>query len=97
MSKAFAAKLPDGYYKQMFNGEFVEAAKTAFSKARLCETDADYLMWIDRIRAAIVANDLYYNGRAIDFVKWINGSVATCPVPELTQAAVSSVPRRGKQ
>ena len=97
VSKAFAAKLPDGYYKQMFNGEFVDAAKTAFGKARLSETDADYLLWIDRVRAAIVANDLYYNGRAIEFIKWINGSVATCPVPELMPAATSGVPGRGKQ
>ena len=72
----------------MVSGSYVAAGKEAFQRASKEKNNDIYANDINQVRAAIIANDLYYNGRALQFVQWINGTTNINPVPEITGSAV---------
>ena len=89
-SKAFGDALAKAgchdWTSLMFQGKFLEAAKYAYAEAVKAENDTAYVEWSGKLRTSIVCLDQCYNGRALDIVKWLNGDIATCPVPELKPA-----------
>ena len=88
---SFASLLPPNSYSAlMVSGSYVAAGKEAFQRASKEKNNDIYANDINQVRAAIIANDLYYNGRALQFVQWINGTTNINPVPEITGSAVAA-------
>jgi len=85
-AKAFGTKLPDGTYPaMMFRGDFMAAAQLAHGQLKAAKTDTEYLQAVARLRQAVQCLDRCYNGRSLDVIKWLNGQLDTCPVPELVK------------
>ena len=86
-AKALADKL-DGvpladYLQPLLRGDHAGAFRAAYERAKAADSDADHILWINTAAGAIRANDQHYNGRALDFVKYINGELNENPVVDL--------------
>jgi hypothetical protein len=69
----------------MFRGEFLAAAQLAYGQLKAATSDKDYVQAAARLRQAIQCLDRCYNGRSLQTIKWLNGQLDTCPVPELVK------------
>jgi len=56
-------------------GEYREAAKVAWEKARAASDDFGYHVWVNAAAAAVRCHDQSYAGRAADFIKWTQGEL----------------------
>jgi len=91
-AKALAAQLGDAdaplaeFLQPLLCGDHAEAFRVAYARAKAAENDADYIMWINAAAGAIRCVDQHYNGRALDFVRFINGELDTNPAADLEAA-----------
>ena len=86
-AKALADKL-DGtplaaYLQPLLRGDHAGAFRAAYARAKAADTDADYVVWINAAAGAIRANDQHYNGRALEFMRFINGEAEANPVADM--------------
>jgi hypothetical protein len=65
-----------GWFVAMLRGQYATAARIAADKAREANSDADFKRWVLGIAAAVRCLDQCYNGRAMDYVRWVNGDQA---------------------
>ena len=86
-AKALAAQL-DGtplaaYLQPLLRGDHAAAFRYAYAQAKAAEHDSEFIMWINAAAGTIRCTDQHYNGRALDFVRFINGELDTNPVADL--------------
>ena len=67
----------------LLRGEYPAAFREAYARAKAAETDRDYVAWVNAAAGAIRCMEQHYNGKALEFVKFVNGTVATNPVADL--------------
>ena len=67
----------------LLRGEYPAAFREAYARAKAAESDGDYVAWINAAAGAIRCMEQHYNGKALEFVKFVNGTVATNPVADL--------------
>ena len=78
-----AAKAPlAGYLSNLLSGDYPAAWRAAFAAAREAESDGLYIAWIEAAAGAIRCHDQHYNGRALQFVRYVNGETAENPLAE---------------
>jgi hypothetical protein len=70
-------------FAQLFSGDYANAAKTAFTSAKSSSDDGLYADWIKALGGVVRVNDQYYNGRALDVIKFANGTTNVNPVVDL--------------
>jgi len=92
-AKALAAQLDDAplaaYLQPLLRGDHAEAFRVAYARAKAAEHDHDYITWINAAAGAIRCVDQHYNGRALEFVRFINGELDTNPVADLETPTTS--------
>ena len=87
-ARALAAKLADtdaplaGYLQPLLAGDYKAAFRYAYAQAKASESDGEYVMWINVAAGAIRCADQHYNGRALAFIQYVNGTLATNPVAD---------------
>ncbi len=83
-AKALAAKLAGAplaaYIVPLLTGDYQAATKAAYGKITGAPDDVAYVQWVNATAAAVRCMDRCYNGRAVDFVKFINGTGQTNPI-----------------
>jgi len=67
----------------LLKGEYPAAFREAYARAKAAESDRDYVAWVNAAAGAIRCMEQHYNGKALEFVKFVNGTVATNPVADL--------------
>jgi len=67
----------------LLKGEYPAAFREAYARAKAAETDRDYVAWVNAAAGAIRCMEQHYNGKALEFVKFVNGTVPTNPVADL--------------
>jgi len=67
----------------LLKGDYPAAFREAYARAKAAETDRDYVAWVNAAAGAIRCMEQHYNGKALEFVKFVNGTVATNPVADL--------------
>jgi hypothetical protein len=67
----------------LLRGEYPAAFREAYARAKAAENDRDYVAWVNAAAGAIRCMEQHYNGKALEFVKFVNGTVATNPVADL--------------
>jgi hypothetical protein len=74
-----------GWFAAMLRGRYAEAARIAAAKTREAENDAAYKRWVLAVAAAVRCLDQCYNGRAMDYVRWVNGDkgIETNPIADV--------------
>jgi hypothetical protein len=82
------------FYSAMFEGEYPAACQIAFSNAKASSNDSDYVDWIKALSGAVRVNDQCYNGRALDVIKFANGTTNINPVSDLLGEQPASVKKR---
>jgi len=91
-AKALAAQLGDAdaplaeFLQPLLHGDHAGAFRVAYARAKAAENDADYIVWINAAAGTIRCVDQHYNGRALDFVRFINGELNTNPAADLEKA-----------
>ena len=92
--KALAAKLASApafalqdWYVAMLGGRYAKAARLAFENSKQAEGDLAFGRWVLSVSAAVRCLDQCYNGRALEYVKWVNGdkSVTANPIADLLE------------
>jgi len=88
-AKALAAQLDDtplaAYLQPLLRGDHAEAFRVAYARAKTTEHDSEYVVWINAAAGAIRCVDQHYNGRTVEFIRWINGDINTNPVANLEE------------
>jgi hypothetical protein len=87
-AKVLAEKLDDAplaaYLQPLLRGDHAEAFGVAYCWAKGVEgSDAEHALWINAAAAAIRCVDQHYNGRALEFVRWIKHETDTNPAADL--------------
>jgi len=67
----------------LLKGEYSAAFREAYTRAKAAESDRDYVAWVNAAAGAIRCMEQHYNGKALEFVKFVNGTVATNPVADM--------------
>jgi len=67
----------------LLRGEYPAAFRAAYARAKAADNDRDYVAWVSAAAGAIRCMEQHYNGKALEFVKFVNGTVATNPVADL--------------
>jgi len=90
-AKALAAKFDGaplaGYLQPLLNGEHKAAFRYAYARAKASDVDGEYVLWINAAAGAIRCADQHYNGRALKFIQYVNGTTDTNPVADWEAAA----------
>ncbi len=83
-AKALSVTLKDAplakYLSPLLTGDYTAAIKESYAQAKASASDSFYTAWVNATAGAIRARDQYYNGAAIDFVKFINGAAEVNPI-----------------
>ena len=85
-AKALAAQIgadKNPYLFNLLNGNHAEAFRLAWANAKSSKSDGQYIRWIEAAAGAIRCLEQHYNGRAIEFVKFVNGEIKDNPVTDL--------------
>ena len=69
----------------LLRGEYPAAFREAYARAKAAESDKDYVAWVNAAAGAIRCMEQHYNGKALEFVKFVNGTVATNPVADMVK------------
>jgi len=73
------------FLTNLLKGNYSAAAKIAFTNAKNSNNTTEYNAWIKCVTYAIRCNDQHYNGRAIAFIKWVNGEIAQNPITDMLE------------
>jgi hypothetical protein len=88
-AKALADKLDSAplaaYLQPLLRGDYKSAFKFAYTQAKSADTDPDYIVWINAAAGVIRCADQCYNGRALGFIRYVNGDDNTNPATELLE------------
>jgi hypothetical protein len=76
-----------GFLQPLLVGDYKAAFRYAYTQAKVAETDAEYILWINAAAGAIRCADQCYNGRALRFIQYVNGTTDTNPVADLEEVA----------
>ncbi|HHH76105.1 MAG TPA: hypothetical protein ENL03_03660 [Phycisphaerae bacterium] len=71
------------YLANLLNGNHAAAFRIAWANAKSSKSEGQYIRWIEAAAGAIRCHDQHYNGRAIEFVKFVNGEIEENPVADL--------------
>jgi len=85
-AKALATQIgvdKNPYLANLLNGNHSAAFRIAWANAQSSEDEKQYIRWIEAAAGAIRCHDQHYNGRAIEFVKFVNGEIEENPVTDL--------------
>jgi hypothetical protein len=86
-AKALAENLKDAplsaWLVPLLKGEHAAAYREAYARAKAAETDADYVTWINSAAGAIRCREQHYNGKALEFIHFVNGKTAINPVADM--------------
>ena len=74
-----------GFLQPLLAGDYKAAFRRAYTQAKVAETDAEYILWINAAAGAIRCADQCYNGRALRFIQYVNGTTETNPVAEMEE------------
>jgi len=74
-----------GYLQPLLTGDYKSAFRYAYTQAKVAETDAEYILWINAAAGAIRCADQCYNGRALAFIQYVNGTSATNPAASMEE------------
>ena len=89
-AKALANELDDtplaGYLQPLLRGDYKVAFRYAYTQAKASEADGEYILWINAATGVIRCADQCYNGRALAFIQYINGTTDTNPVADIEEA-----------
>lgn len=69
----------------LLRGDHRTAFEYAFDRAKHAEQDDEYVQWINAAVGAIRCMDQCYNGRALEFVQYINGKTDVNPMDETSR------------
>jgi len=70
------------YLASLLSGDYASAFNAAYRRAKQAESDGRYVDWIRAAAGAIRAHDQHYNGRALAFIRFVNGESDQNPVEE---------------
>ncbi len=73
------------YLANLLSGEYAAAFNAAYRRAKQVNSDRRYIDWIRAAAGAIRAQDQHYNGRALAFIRYVNGESDENPVKEWVQ------------
>lgn len=86
-AKALAETLKDAplaaFLVPLLNGDYPAAFREAYARAKAAETDAAYVGWVNAAAGALRCHEQHYNGKALEFVKFVNGTVAANPAADM--------------
>jgi hypothetical protein len=86
-AKALAEKLAGAplaaFIVPLLKGDYAAAVKEGYIRVKASAADAEYVGWVNATAGAIRCMDQHYNGRALDFIKFLNGTAGTNPVAEM--------------
>lgn len=86
-AKVLAGKLAgspvEKFIVPLLTGDYASAIKEGYARAKGATGDTDYVNWVNATAGAIRCMDQHYNGRALDFIKFLNGTAGTNPVAEM--------------
>ena len=66
----------------LLKGDYPAAFREAYDRAKASDDDRAYVGWINAAAGAIRCMEQHYNGKALEFIKFVNGTVATNPVAD---------------
>ena len=88
-AKALAPALKDapleGLLTPLLEGDHAKAFRYAFARARATSKDGEYIKWINAAAGALRCMEQSYNGKALQFVRYVNGELEDNPVAELME------------
>jgi len=88
-AKALADKLDStplaGYFQPLLRGDHKAAFRYAYGQAKTSEIDGEYVLWINAAAGAIRCADQCYNGRALKFIQYVNGTSDAFPVADMVE------------
>ena len=83
-AKALAGKLAgaplEKFIVPLLQGDYASAIKEGYARAKASTVDADYVRWVNATAGAVRCMDQCYNGRALDFITFLNGATDVNPV-----------------
>jgi len=86
-AKALAGTLKDAplaaFIVPLLEGDYPAAFREAYARAKAAETDAAYVGWVNAAAGALRCHEQHYNGKALEFVKFVNGTVAANPAADI--------------
>ncbi len=86
-AKALADQQKDAplsaFLTPLLTGDHAAAFKFAYAKARDTTDDAAYIAWINAASGCLRCLEQCYNGKALDFIQYVNGKATTNPAADL--------------
>ena len=76
-----------GYFQPLLRGDHKAAFRYAYAKAKAAEIDGEYVWWINAAAGVIRCADQCYNGRALTFIQYINGTSDTNPAADMGEVS----------
>jgi hypothetical protein len=70
------------YLAALLGGDYPAAFAEAYAQAKSARDDRLYVAWIKAAAGAVRCNDQHYNGRALGFLRFINGDQAENPLAQ---------------
>lgn len=71
------------FVQNLLIGQYAASAQVGYDLMKAAPTDELYAHWARMTARVIRTADQSYNGRALSFFDWINGTLAENPVPDL--------------